>query len=462
MTTKRKLIDRVFWRDVSEEVKSLNPDLWEKLNPIMEELPDPYFFLAKYPYGELVVDKGKFNLPPGQNTNDSNKVLNELSYSPIPLCLVLDKCVEVFVERKVGFTTPMKPAIQNKYEYERSVPIRMINKGELFGVFETLDTLNKVNVGQQPPWSVSSGARTVVILSKLGNEQLIRKISLNLECSIPEKHCQFDWELIRCVNSAPQNSTRRWEVKLLIFPDWMVNDPKFSDRLRSIIGPNGWEQTAVIRDYLIEESSLSEIYLQDGAASTSSNSNELFHYFTLRHLLALSKGDLPALYIAETKENQAGPFTILQEELLKTEKMICFPHVLQPVRLDHPGARGFYSLSFPTLLAPTPNTKPYKSVIKFLNEMARALESLRKIDPGSTKSGLLDKSLFDFDSTEFYSNKLDATYSKKLISTQDINEEEFEISKNFISPQYSTFAEKVGLLDKNFGFFHCAIRIVRK
>jgi len=447
-------VRRVSWSEVSEDVKIANPGLCAKLIPIMKRLEankrKPYFFVATYPYGELLVDNGSFRLPSGSkslNTND--ETLNDLKYSPIPLCLVLDRSVEVFVERAAGYSCPDE---ELRGSIKRTVPLSMIGRGELFGVFESLDTIFNVEQRRQPPWSVSSGAHTVVVLTQLGNKDLIDKLSRNVGAYIPDGKGRPDWELIQCVNNSKKFMAKRWEVKVLIFPSWITQSGEDFALLQNIIAQSGWMQTVTIRDYLIEEAAVAEFYMRDGAGSQAKDSNELYHYFTVRHLLALSKGDLPALNVATAESAQAGPFALFQAELLETGMMRYFPVIFQPVRLSDDNRVGFYSVTMPTLLAPVPNATPWsREKWKFLQAIALAIHAL--------KHSSLEKACFDKTNSMFFRKSVGDT-SKKLHHVNDIDESELIPDSSLASTDKSS--DKKGPLNKGFAFFDGAVRIVRK
>src|SRR5215204_5555246 len=88
-------------------------------------------FVARYPYGELIVDRGEFRPPCARGHGQGQtscaacrELLKEVQYSAIPLSLPMDKPVEVFLDLKWD---PKEP---------RMAPLRLIRPGEPFGVFE--------------------------------------------------------------------------------------------------------------------------------------------------------------------------------------------------------------------------------------------------------------------------------------------------------------------------------------
>lgn len=448
-------IRRVTWAEVSEEVRLANPDLWGKLDHAMRKLEErteqPYFFVATYPYGELLVKDGLFKLPgEPQDQVAGGDVPRALSYSPIPLCLVLDKCVEVFVERDAGYACPDN---ELRSKAKRNAPLRVIKRGELFGVFETLDTVNESGQQRRPPWSVSSGARTVIVLTQCGNKEMIGKLRSAVGADVPQGKERGDWELIRSVNDSKKFVGSRWQVRVLIFPSWITNKEDDLAFLQNIIYRSGWLQMIPIRDYLVEEADVAEFYIRDGASSKAKDGHELYHYFTVRHLLALSKGDLPSLNVARTEDEQAGPFAQFQRELFATGMMKYFPVILQPVSLSDETVIGFYSVSKPTLLAPVPNANPWsREKWKYLDGIALAVHAL--------KSHRLEKALLDLERTKFFA-KSRSNFSSRLNPVNEIDEREL-IPDAYVASLDVPPEEKKKGLNKEFTFFDGAVRIARR
>lgn len=118
----------VTWDKVRKQVMKINPTLAQ----IIDEFdPSSKYTLiqASYPYGTNIRDKGDLYLPTEQGqlaTLDdpatSPYLREQLSYSPSPLALILDKSVEIYVEMPE----------------ERIVPFKIFQPGVTFGVWEIM------------------------------------------------------------------------------------------------------------------------------------------------------------------------------------------------------------------------------------------------------------------------------------------------------------------------------------
>ena len=137
-------MELVKWREIRGSVKKVNPylcNLIDKIDP-SEAYP---FIRLKNLFGDLLVSKGSFSI-------ELDKLKNLITYSTIPLTLVLDKTLEVFV-------------INN----ERIIPLNIIQEGGLIGLFETIDSL--FGEHSNPPWWISSGARFIFLLPRVPIKQ---------------------------------------------------------------------------------------------------------------------------------------------------------------------------------------------------------------------------------------------------------------------------------------------------
>jgi len=94
----------ITWDKIRDKVIAINPTLAEiidEFNPTSEHT----LILTSYPYGTTIFDKGALYVPTDQGQlstlDDSSTpaILREkLSYSSFPLALILDKCIEVYIE----------------------------------------------------------------------------------------------------------------------------------------------------------------------------------------------------------------------------------------------------------------------------------------------------------------------------------------------------------------------------
>jgi hypothetical protein len=451
-------VKKVGWQKISSEVKGANEELWKSLQPVMSKLKrqkgSPQLIVAEYPYGSLLVDDGSFRLPcddlPGDCSAECNEIRSELNYSYIPLGLVLDNSVEVFIMREGGY---MKMGT-------RLVPLRVLSKGELFGVFETLDSITGIR-NPKPYWSVSSGARSVVIMAPLNDKAVLKKIDNGFSCSVPRLDAgHHDWEFIQCVAQA---QGLHWRTRVLLFPKWVTDEDPLLTVLQKDIFTTGWHQIAPLRSYVIDEAKIAKTFMHHSSKRVSRHTAELYYYFTLRHILAISKGELPAFQPVTPAREQSGPFLQFQDAMNSINVLKYYPVILQPGILAARGDAGYYSVNRPSLLSPVPEKFPLKTRKELVEEIERALDGL----PAKAR----DDANLDFNEMRFYSDWGRNSSSRKNIATlrarnvrQRYVEALYERKGEFLSPTLPGSPNLNGepKIFHNSGFFDGAIRIVRK
>lgn len=340
-------------------------------------------FLVSYPYGQLILDRGQFHTPCDNEYRvepcEGCRQLRESVRDKIPLTLVVENQVEVFVEDE---------------QHSRSIPLRMISPGEWFGVFEALDRL--IGAEWSPSsWSVSSGARSVVLLAPFKNQKLIEAVrtstgSVGNGIAWKKIDPQKDaWPLIREIGSRTT-----WNSRVLVFPTGFPN-PAAHPELLSTLYRLGWVQSLPLRRAQEFEA---ERELRVAALEVGPSGNRFLTYATLLHLLASARGHIPAFVPVESISVPAGPFKEVAARLADTQApwrrfLKHYPVLLQPAHLRS-GDVGYYSFHRPTVLHSSP--KPKGSIAQFLEGcILRTLDPFAAKQPDSPngvtlKTGLLD------------------------------------------------------------------------
>lgn len=354
-------IERLTWESAHNRVETVNPKLAELLTRKSRRLTKKQkcLFSARYPYGSMLVRKGHFCLP-DSTPHDATRAECESSvgYSRIPLALVINNCVEVYVERHFN------PLNLEAGEHRSTivVPLRILKKGELFGVFEVVDVLTFPPPSPSVPWEVSSGARTVHLLAPFADEKKIDAINVELGTSLSKNDIKEDsWRLLRSVAS---RTSPQWHAEVLLFPkQWIMGDDVDSRCFREHLYRLAWEQSINLRDAGVAESQVSEVILSLRNTIRNLGQIALLHIPpNLRHLVAIGMGTAiafePLAPHLKLKRYELGPFGECQEFLLnhkykgETKSFQSCPVILQPCHLRNSGDVGYYSISRPSLFGP--------------------------------------------------------------------------------------------------------------
>jgi hypothetical protein len=375
----------VDWADLQGQLNRVPDKLRSALDKVFSKRRKQRVFHVRYPYGQLIIDKGRFVPPCGVDLCQTCRLLaEETQYSQIPLALLLKNPVEVFNEY---FHEP-------RYDF-RFAPIRLIPEGELLGVFEVLDALMAIP-SPRPGWSVSSGARSVWVLAPLGSsdlptelasvisEQTRRKVRINWRAEKiledetetnrasgnPRFVKQPHWSLIQeCAAHTAlvgqDQDEKPWFTELIVFPGGMLTSSDRSSELFTEMLTIGWKYSAALRQASIEDTAIRSAVTRTAIELPG---GPMHHIAAMRHFWNVMTGTMPAYKSCHVIEEPAGPFRQFCKHLEKAlgaihprgknsdadGKLSSYrPIVMQPHHLKH-GEAGFYSCRCPSIPGPEP------------------------------------------------------------------------------------------------------------
>jgi hypothetical protein len=309
--------------------------------------------------------------------------MEDVQYSHIPLALLIEKQVEVFIDY---------PSDENGFRF---APLRVINPGELFGVFEVLDHL----IGTpaiKPSWSVSSGSRSVWIVAPLGNMDQTDELS-NLAGADVNWDAEDDpqWKLIQQCALAQKDE---WHTEVVVFPRALFESIDRSSRFFSELLSTGWKQSSTLRHSSLDNTDLREA-VNRAMRKSALPGGEMHHYNAVRHFLNIITSAMPAYQSCHVIDQPAGPFTpfcdLLKKALLEMDRSRKYhPLVMQPRHLAA-GEAGFYSCRCPSLPGSRPErpdtylrlTEAYRDVINSIKGDYTALINNRTISLFASPAG---------------------------------------------------------------------------
>lgn len=355
-------IKETCWDDVRDEVERLNPELakiCDEISPGKEHS----LLKLRYPYGSTIVDKGELQLPCGTNglasikkPNIASHLKEKLSYSPIPLSLLLHNDIEIFVEGR-----------------SRVIPLKFFQPGDIFGVFETMNYLGDIQ--DQPMWSISAGGRSVFMLpritDKIGHNRMRKE--LGLSSNEPPADLQDHWKVFKDIyERSPKNSG--WYSEVLVFTDkWFQhsNDIRWT-KFQLYVAKLYWSQTRLLRDAL----KFSLLWSSFGDEMNNRNLRPRPYLIdTLKHLLSIANGI--GIAFKPTVGETALPVSLIQETYVNSYNLKNYiPTLMQPCTLKGNAAQAYYSLTFPTVLESTPFVRNAPSIIEDQRDIKRLLNTL--------------------------------------------------------------------------------------
>lgn len=354
------MIKRVSWRDIREDVKRCNRQLYN----IIEEITginDISFIEMSYDYGDLIVERGKFKLPSFFNKlscYEKEKLhfaSRELDYAAVPLFLSLSKSTEVFLSNN-----------------QRVTPINFSKAGQLHGTFEFLDYLREKPAIYQ--WNISAGARSVFSLPSLNNQVGLHKLS-NHSAENFSKITSLNehWKILSSINVGKND----WKYRALFFTgewvDFLRSSPKFAKLLKYLVGYS-WQQSRFGLERMVTDSPW--LHLQDELAKQPLRS-KVYLVDTLKHLLAIKNGDAPGF--APTSDEDIAPISQFQSLIKECYSFSDYiPTMMAPKVLNNNDTTDtvYYSLAHPTLIDGSPYVR--KNIITDLRDLKFILDYMNE------------------------------------------------------------------------------------
>lgn len=341
----------VVWAEIRERVKNLNPELFaiiEKLSPDAAH----GFYLAHYAYGETVIHRGKLE---GIDAED-------LSYSPIPLMLQMQKTNEIFVS--FG---------------ERVVPLNLVAPGELYGVFEVASRLSHTVV--QPVYSATAGARSTFFSTKisdaLGNKRLAQTFGPSI---IQPKTLTEQFQNFKTIAQTQLDQEEAWISQILIFKAaWFAHeedDPAWQG-FYNYLFRQGFQQVQ-----LLHFKNASSMIWEDFSNAVQSRNLKPSPYTvdTVKQLILIANNFALGFKPANGDENLL-PSELIEAVyrnvyLFKYAPMIMAPYFLKTTA-ENCGL--FYSLSYPTLIEGSPALKTPGSLMSEIRDLQRLMQMIQNL-----------------------------------------------------------------------------------
>jgi hypothetical protein len=423
-------IKEVTWDQVRDRVHKLNPELATIIDELSPGKNYP-LYIAKYPYGSMIVKKGCFQLP------------NNLG-SIIPLTESLDNVLKKNLAYNVG-SNPVSIVLENSVEiflslHNRAIPaFGLFPQGAIMSTWIVSSDFNSL----QPAflWDVTAGARSIFMLPKISKKKLHQRLKLELGIKEDIPQCMMDHHQIFKEISANQNYCNLWTTEILFFSEsWFKYlDDNAWIKFKNYLLSTAWRGSEFFRNQFIWNLIFSLIQQERSLKPDPYIDN------TTKHLLTMAVGAAPGF--SPAIDNSAAPIKEIQQaytEIYRLENYM--PIIMQPLSFSERNKYRpvYYSIQYPTSLEFS-----LKS-----NKEASALSDIY-----ATKS-LLDKYLRDLGSnqlnietTEFYKIAQSVSfdffhsdprgytgikYSKEIIDT-DKSFLKFTTKNNFEFPDNSSF-----------------------
>lgn len=340
-------IQKLDWDKLKNRVSNVNRELAGIIN---ENLPkgNPCFYLASYRYGTSIFKNGKFLIPTDGCTTAvfddySSPIKKDLEYCYLPIGLILNKSVEVFAEAN-----------------ERSVPSKMFEPGDLFGLWEWFDP--SPNKFVKSIWNLSAGARTTFLLPKVSDNEhhnhLMKKAKVN--ASAPKKMLDHYYVF----RDIAKTRSPKWICEIMLFPKQWLTSPLL-EKIENFFLKEAWRQSYNCRIQMSGDlawENFSFDVTNRGWKPKAATIN------IIKHLLSIESGVFPGFAPAENED--ALPTKAIQQAYLNDYRLRHYaPIIMKPTHFKNKQKNVYYSLAIASLL---------ESLIKPRNA-PRPIDEMREI-----------------------------------------------------------------------------------
>lgn len=413
---------RIYWDEARCHVVKSNPEfanLIDELTPGKEL----YFYLAKYPYGVDIIEKGPFKIPlKGKNQyiniNDPQvpkTVFDDLGYNDLnhPVIMVLQGAMEMF----------LKPQ-------DRIIPFAVAQKGTLFGLWKVLDQdYGFSHCLHLNNWGVTTGARSIFMLPKISEARSHNRLSKHFEIDVNKPMTLANhWQVFSEISQSSGNKNQ-WTTECLLFPKhWFENlqTDKWAKLHRYLLN-RLWEGSSFWRNRFTWGFALSQIETKLGIKPTG------FIRDIAKHLFAVATGNIPAFSTALNDE--LAPISLVQEAYVDIYRLNYAPIIMQPTyfSIEDSSEPVYFSLQYNTSLELSLKSAYKTSAIEDLYQLYSLMNKYLS-ELTSDESQVLASPLLQLRSLllSYFHNEIDGYQSFQNISNLTQSDKNFkEISKRF-------------------------------
>lgn len=339
-------VEQLSWNDLLKLAESL-PDFCEArtlLKLLAKEISDAClrkckFLKLSYAYGDRVVSNGMFYLPNVLSAHtDKSAILEGFSSRKIPLAFIVDHHVEIFTYdvsplARCHVDSQNKPSKESLEAAGHTRPARMLQQGQLFGLFQLVDAWR----GRNPEieeYSLAAGEVSIYIGVPMKSTELrraLRSLKPDLRWQSYQAHSLLIQELLR---SDP------WRCTIVLIPDYLCEKARQSPILKNLIYEAHISQMTQDKDDMNERPYLREI----------NQTAALAYHEQIAYLLGIARGQIPAMVPWQRAETGL-PLQPIIDQLThhfskrptkkRVEATYC-PYIVVP-KLLAPGERGYFS-----------------------------------------------------------------------------------------------------------------------
>jgi len=352
-------IEKISWLDASKIIEEANREFFNAVNKYLgKQAPDVY--LAKYPYGEKLLNNGVAMIYDDDNTIPINseivplEIRDDLCYSPtIPVGIVIKKSIELYMD--------FDP---------RSIPFGIFRAGDVFGLNANLRKDASFDKGDF--WQISAGARHTFLTTKLSANSYLGKISREIKTPLIKPDNYLDhWKVFKAIHSV---SDTEWETQVIyLTKDWLIDREDLNWKaFRAYLFEYSWYKNRFWRSSYLHDLAYSGI-----SAQCQNVQQKLFTNRTVKHLIGVCNSMYPGFIFSDSDE--LIPYTQLFGVLCDVYGDDGYlPNFITPGYCSDNEA-VYYSLAINTSLESYLTLSKHSRRTNEVSELIRFIDSLKRV-----------------------------------------------------------------------------------
>lgn len=378
------MIIELTWKEVRQKIAEKQP----KLYSVVENLSPPDHFklyLARYTFAEKIIDNGKLQLPKNVDPMLEKTTKEQLSYSAMPISLLLDRSCELYHETPDGIAS-----------------LAVMKPGDIVGLYDMLETQGMPFFRQG--MTLVSGVRSMFMLPKVSDTNGHGRLRKDYGFDLPSpKNLQQQWPIF--AELAKQTAdVEPWCSELLLFGQDWYEHLKFDQNwlnFQVLLYEMAWQEAKHNYAHLSHK-----IMWESLSKELSKNGVKVEPYLleTARCIVNIGLGYGLGFKVADSS-NQQAPTDLIQQAYLDSYGLKTYaPLLMVPSYFENTSAdeRIYYSLQFPNALISTPRVNNTSNVIAKLRELKNIFQFIQT--QFHAEDPVLDEKLKQFTIKLFHSD----------------------------------------------------------
>ncbi|MCL5260964.1 MAG: hypothetical protein M1561_04710 [Gammaproteobacteria bacterium] len=424
-------LQTVYWKDIRDKIFATNPDfalLVDELSP-GKDYP---LYLAKYRYGDVIVDEGICRIPLPETGE---------------LVLASDSRLPADVRSGLGYCAPRFPpgvVLKNSIQLCLTPKINYVSwlkypQGVIFALWKYLTP--EANFHPVKIFNITAGVRSIFMVPNIGDAKFHK--NLRLKHNLPNlplpKSLNEHWPIFTALTNSKMSQCN-WYTELLFFSE------KWAQKFNS--SDENWVRLCNFLLKLVAKGTdfwRNKMLFDHAFSCAQANKNLKPNPYiadTAKHLIMLCLGVLEAF--APALNDNDAPVSLLQKIYLEDYGLKDYvPTIMLPSQFSTkiPGKQAYYSLIYPTTLEFSPKSRKFVNNLYDLRELKHVanrifeeiIEDKLGLD-GTPVKDVMEKTRFDY----FHSKK--DRYGEIRL-TNEMSIEDPDLIKSLAATKNKEFAQ---------------------